>query len=100
MKADRRTPGRQGHEATPDHLRVTRLLVVGGDAAGMSAAPPGDADGDEERPRPRRRRAEQTTHTSYSACGIPYWVGGEVATRTTSWRAPRSSTARPVSTCG
>lgn len=54
-----------------------RLVVVGGDAAGMSAA---------SQARRRRRRAdpeitafERGEHTSYSACGIPYFVGGDVA---------------------
>ena len=53
-----------------------RLLVVGGDAAGMSAAS-----------QARRRRPaaaleviafERGGHTSYSACGIPYLIGGLV----------------------
>lgn len=53
-----------------------RLVVIGGDATGMSAAS-----------QARRRRGpddleiiafERGHHTSYSACGIPYWVGGEV----------------------
>jgi NADPH-dependent 2,4-dienoyl-CoA reductase/sulfur reductase-like enzyme len=53
-----------------------RLLVVGGDAGGMSAAS-----------QARRRRGpddleivafERGNHTSYSACGIPYLVGGIV----------------------
>ena len=53
-----------------------RLVVIGGDAAGMSAAS-----------QARRRRSpddleivafEQGSHASYSACGIPYLVGGEV----------------------
>ncbi|MFF7154524.1 FAD-dependent oxidoreductase [Streptomyces sp. NPDC008139] len=52
-----------------------RLVVIGGDAAGMSAAS-----------QARRRRAaddleivafERGRHTSYSACGIPYWIGGD-----------------------
>ncbi|MFG1927659.1 FAD-dependent oxidoreductase [Cryptosporangium sp. NPDC048952] len=51
-----------------------RLIVVGADAAGMSAAS-----------QARRRRDhrdlsilafERGVHTSYSACGIPYWIGG------------------------
>ena len=55
------------------------LVVVGGDAAGMTAAS-----------QARRRRGpddlritafEQGDFTSYSACGIPYWVGGQVAER-------------------
>ncbi len=51
-----------------------RLVVIGGDAAGMAAAS-----------QARRRRAdleivalEKGRWTSYSACGIPYLVGGEV----------------------
>nr|WP_236061419.1 FAD-dependent oxidoreductase [Actinacidiphila acididurans] len=52
-----------------------RLVVIGGDAAGMSAAS-----------QARRRRGaddleivafERGRHTSYSACGIPYWIGGD-----------------------
>ncbi|MFJ2604134.1 FAD-dependent oxidoreductase [Streptomyces sp. NPDC087425] len=54
-----------------------RLVVVGGDAAGMSAAS-----------QARRLKGpdeleivafERGRFSSYSACGIPYWVGGEVA---------------------
>ena len=53
-----------------------RLVVVGGDAAGMSAAS-----------QARKRRGvddlevvafERGRATSYSACGIPYWIGGAV----------------------
>src|SRR6185312_1363781 len=53
-----------------------RLVVVGGDAAGMSAAS-----------QARKRRDaddlaivafERGRHTLYSACGIPYWIGGTV----------------------
>jgi len=56
-----------------------RLVVIGGDAAGMSAAA-----------QARRLRnagdleivvLEQGHDVSYSACGIPYWVGGLVAGR-------------------
>lgn len=53
-----------------------RLLVVGGDAAGLSAA---------SQARRRRDAAdleivafERGHHASYSACGIPYYVGGVV----------------------
>ena len=50
-------------------------MVIGGDAAGMSAAS-----------QAKRLRGddlevvafERGTSTSYSACGIPYWVGGQV----------------------
>src|SRR5436190_7767114 len=52
-----------------------RLVVIGGDPAGMSAAM-----------QARRRQPyleivalEKGSRTSYSACGIPYLVGGEVA---------------------
>ncbi|GAA1841665.1 FAD-dependent oxidoreductase [Asanoa iriomotensis] len=56
-----------------------RLVVIGGDAAGMSAASQAR----------RRRPAEELSivafergrFTSYSACGIPYWVGGLVDDR-------------------
>jgi len=48
-----------------------RLIVIGGDAAGMSAASEA-----------KRRRAdleilafERGSYTSYSACGMPYYVG-------------------------
>ncbi len=56
-----------------------RLVVVGGDAAGMSAAA-----------QARRLRdagdleivvLEQGPDVSYSACGIPYWVGDAVTDR-------------------
>ncbi|WP_406276149.1 FAD-dependent oxidoreductase [Nocardia sp. NBC_00881] len=56
-----------------------RLVVIGGDATGMSAAS-------------QARRMKDTSElgivvfergrfTSFSACGIPYWVGGDVADR-------------------
>ncbi len=60
-------------------MAAQRLVVVGGDAAGMSAA--GQA---------RRRRGpddleivafERGGFTSYSACGIPYWIGDAVDDR-------------------
>ncbi|MFI8347387.1 FAD-dependent oxidoreductase [Streptomyces sp. NPDC085596] len=56
-----------------------RLVVIGGDAAGMAAAS-----------QARRLRKpdeleivafERGHFTSYSACGIPYWVGGAVEDR-------------------
>jgi NADPH-dependent 2,4-dienoyl-CoA reductase/sulfur reductase-like enzyme len=59
--------------------RRERLVVIGGDAAGMSAAA-----------QARRLREageleivvlEQGEDVSYSACGIPYWIGGQVAER-------------------
>ena len=54
----------------------TRMVVVGGDAAGMSSAT-----------QARRRRPaeeleivafERGQHVSYSACGLPYYAGGVV----------------------
>src|SRR5690242_5354049 len=56
-----------------------RLVVVGADAAGMSAA--------SQALRVAAARGEQlevlafeaTEHTSYSQCGVPYWVAGDVA---------------------
>ncbi|GAB3595169.1 FAD-dependent oxidoreductase [Angustibacter peucedani] len=55
-----------------------RLVVIGGDAAGMSAA--------SQALRVARRTGldlevvalERTDHVSYSQCGIPYWVAGDV----------------------
>ncbi|WP_353945344.1 FAD-dependent oxidoreductase [Streptomyces sp. HUAS MG91] len=60
-------------------MNAERLVVIGGDAAGMSAAS-----------QARRLRSpdeleivafERGHFTSYSACGIPYWVGGQVDER-------------------
>ncbi|MEV5482565.1 MULTISPECIES: FAD-dependent oxidoreductase [Streptomyces] len=57
-------------------MTAERLVIVGGDAAGMAAAS-----------QARRLRKpgelaitafERGHFTSYSACGIPYWVGGAV----------------------
>lgn len=58
---------------------ATRVVVVGADAAGMSAA--------HQALRTARRTGrdlkitvlEKSSHTSYSACGIPYWMAGDVA---------------------
>ncbi len=56
-----------------------KLVVIGGDAAGMSAAS-----------QARKRQGpddlsivvfERGRFTSYSACGIPYWIGGHVDDR-------------------
>ncbi|MCL8014181.1 FAD-dependent oxidoreductase [Streptomyces sp. AS02] len=56
-----------------------RLVVIGGDAAGMSAAS-----------QARRLKSpeeleivafERGHFTSFSACGIPYWVGGDISDR-------------------
>ncbi|MFG3497238.1 FAD-dependent oxidoreductase [Streptomyces sp. NPDC047928] len=56
-----------------------RLVVVGGDAAGMSAASQARRL---KGPRELEIVAFERGHfTSFSACGIPYWVGGDVAER-------------------
>lgn len=56
-----------------------RLVVIGADAAGMSAA------SQARRLRPSDELEivvfERGRFTSYSACGIPYWVGGDVRDR-------------------
>ena len=58
-------------------MSIERLVVIGGDAAGMSAASEA-----------RRRRGpadleivafERGAYTSYSACGIPYFIGDVVS---------------------
>ncbi|MER8070924.1 FAD-dependent oxidoreductase [Streptomyces sp. NPDC094034] len=58
-------------------MAAERMVVIGGDAAGMSAAS-----------QARRMKGpeeleivafERGHFTSYSACGIPYWVGGDVS---------------------
>ena len=53
---------------------ATRLIVIGGDAAGMSAA------SKVRREDPAREIVvfERSPHTSYSACGMPYYIAGLV----------------------
>ncbi|MCD2189543.1 FAD-dependent oxidoreductase [Actinomycetospora soli] len=59
-----------------------RIVVIGGDATGMSAANTAlrhtAADGGEA---PEVIVLERGHYTSYSACGIPYWIAGEVPER-------------------
>jgi NADPH-dependent 2,4-dienoyl-CoA reductase/sulfur reductase-like enzyme len=56
-----------------------RLVVIGGDAAGMSAASQARRMKD---PDELEIVAFERGHfSSYSACGIPYWVGGAVSGR-------------------
>jgi len=52
-----------------------RLVVIGGDAAGMTAA----TNARRGRPDLEIVVLEKGAHTSYSACGIPYVVSGAVA---------------------
>src|SRR4051812_25668109 len=51
-----------------------RLAIVGGDAAGMSAA----TNAHRRDPDLEIVAFERGAYTSYSACGIPYYVGGLV----------------------
>lgn len=52
-----------------------RLLVIGGDAGGMAAA----SQARRRKPYMEIVALERGTRTSYSACGIPYLVAGDVA---------------------
>ncbi|MEV6109983.1 FAD-dependent oxidoreductase [Streptomyces sp. NPDC051940] len=56
-----------------------RLVVIGGDAAGMSAASQARRLKNEDEL--DITAFERGHFSSFSACGIPYWVGGEVAAR-------------------
>ena len=51
-----------------------RVVVVGGDAAGMSAA----SQALRQCPDLQIVAFERGAYTSYSACGIPYYIGGTV----------------------
>lgn len=57
---------------------MTRIVVVGGDAAGASAA----SQVKRRQPDWEVVMVDRGPHTSYSACGLPYWVAGEVASGT------------------
>ncbi|MFI8965466.1 FAD-dependent oxidoreductase [Streptomyces sp. NPDC053493] len=72
-----------------------RLVVIGGDAAGMSAASQARRlKGPEEL---EIVAFERGHFSSYSACGIPYWVGGDVAGRDELIaRSPRQHRARDI----
>lgn len=52
-------------------MSTTRVIVIGGDAAGMSAA----SQAKRRSPGLEIVVFERGPHTSYSACGIPYYVG-------------------------
>lgn len=57
---------------------VARVLVIGGDAAGATAASAVTKElGDDV----EVVMLERGPDTSFSACGIPYWIGGEVDER-------------------
>ncbi len=55
-------------------MKNNKLVIIGGDAAGMTAA------SKVRREQPDREIIvfERGNHTSYSACGIPYYIGGLV----------------------
>lgn len=56
-----------------------RILVVGADGAGMSAAHTALRAATAAGREVAVTAIEATDHTSYSACGIPYWIAGDVA---------------------
>jgi NADPH-dependent 2,4-dienoyl-CoA reductase/sulfur reductase-like enzyme len=55
-----------------------RLVVIGADAAGMSAA--SQARRGRDRDDLEIVAFDRGQHASYSACGIPYWIAGDVET--------------------
>jgi NADPH-dependent 2,4-dienoyl-CoA reductase/sulfur reductase-like enzyme len=66
-----------------------RVVVVGGDAAGMTAA--AQAVARTGRDALEVLAFERGHHVSYSACGIPYWIAGDVS-------GPDALVARTAST--
>src|SRR3954469_1130430 len=61
--------------AVRSRLVAQRLVVIGGDPGGMAAA----SQARRRRPEMEIVALEKGRWTSYSACGIPYVVGGTVA---------------------
>lgn len=57
---------------------MTRVLVVGADAAGMSAAHQALRTAGRNGRTLEIVALERTGDTSYSACGLPYWIAGDV----------------------
>lgn len=57
-------------------MNKPKLVVIGGDAAGMSAA----SKVRRENPDQEIIVFEKSAYTSYSACGIPYFISGKVLT--------------------
>lgn len=79
-------------------MAAERMVVIGGDATGMSAAS-----------QARRLKGpeeleiivfERGRFTSFSACGIPYWVGARLRNATIWWPVRPTSTGRVRSICG
>lgn len=60
--------------------RPERIVVVGADAAGMSAAHQALRTAASRGRDVEVIALESTSDTSYSACGIPYWIAGDVPT--------------------
>lgn len=50
------------------------FIIIGGDAAGMSAA----SKAKRNQPEAEVIVFERGAHISYSACGMPYWIGGQI----------------------
>ncbi|TCO11063.1 CoA-disulfide reductase [Natronoflexus pectinivorans] len=55
-------------------MQNNKLIVIGGDAAGMTAA----SKVRREQPECEIVVFERGIHTSYSACGMPYYIGGQI----------------------
>lgn len=55
-----------------------KILVIGADAAGMSAAHQVLREAKKQNRPVQVTALEKMPFTSYSACGIPYWVAGDV----------------------
>src|SRR3954466_14653920 len=69
------TPARTPVARCPSVQAVgSRVVVIGGDAAGGSAA----SQAKKRRPDLDVVMFERGRATSYSACGIPYWISGAV----------------------
>lgn len=83
MVADTRTRRRETRQRrappAPGSRTVSgmgeRMVVIGADATGMSAA----SQARRLRPDLEIVVFDKGHHSSYSACGIPYWVGGDIA---------------------
>ncbi len=59
-------------------MSAVRVIVIGGDAAGMSTASQALRAARSVGREVQVLVLEATAHTSYSACGLPYWIAGEV----------------------
>lgn len=57
---------------------VTRVVVVGADAAGMSAAHQALRTSGRHDRELEIVVLDMGNHTSYSSCGVPYWIAGDI----------------------